>query len=210
MPKIAANGLTFHVQQAGAGPDVVLIHGITGDLSIWFLCKAMTVLARSGSGSRRSTSGGTATPTSRRPATPRATTQPTCLRSWTTSGSGRRKSSAIQLRRGDRAARGGSRRPNGSKRWCLSDPYFPGLRHLEDLSRWNHWQVVPPGGSRRRDRTRRASTGMISGKFFDQVMHLDEERPAHAPQVGRPPDDRVGSSASATRPAATIRRPRRD
>ena len=22
----------------------------------------------------------------------------------------------------------------------LSDPYFPALRHLEDVSRWGHWQ----------------------------------------------------------------------
>ena len=47
MPKIHANGLNFHYQQAGEGPDVVLIHGVTGDLSIWFLCKAMGVLGRS-------------------------------------------------------------------------------------------------------------------------------------------------------------------
>ena len=46
MPRLEANGLTFHVQQAGSGPDVVLIHGVTGDLSIWFLCKAMVELAR--------------------------------------------------------------------------------------------------------------------------------------------------------------------
>src|SRR5580704_17752410 len=45
MPKIVANGMTFHYQQAGEGPDVVLIHGVTGDLSIWFLCNAMTDLA---------------------------------------------------------------------------------------------------------------------------------------------------------------------
>ena len=47
MPKIHANGLNFHYQQAGEGPDVVLIHGVTGDLSIWFLCQAMEVLGRS-------------------------------------------------------------------------------------------------------------------------------------------------------------------
>ena len=47
MPKLKANGLSFHYQQAGSGPDVVLIHGVTGDLSIWFLCEAMGVLARS-------------------------------------------------------------------------------------------------------------------------------------------------------------------
>ena len=45
MPRIAANGLQLHVQQAGSGPDVILIHGLTGDLSIWFLCRAMVDLA---------------------------------------------------------------------------------------------------------------------------------------------------------------------
>ena len=45
MPRVTANGLNFHYQQAGSGPDVVLIHGVTGDLSIWFLCRAMAVLA---------------------------------------------------------------------------------------------------------------------------------------------------------------------
>src|SRR5262249_18598570 len=46
MPQIQANGLKFHYQQAAAGPDRVLIHGLTGDLSIWFLCQAMGTLAR--------------------------------------------------------------------------------------------------------------------------------------------------------------------
>src|SRR5689334_20621076 len=45
MPKIDLHGRKFHVQQAGEGPDVVLIHGVTGDLSIWFLCRAVTELA---------------------------------------------------------------------------------------------------------------------------------------------------------------------
>ncbi len=45
MPRLKVNGLTFHYQQAGEGPDVVLIHGVTGDLSIWFLCNSITELA---------------------------------------------------------------------------------------------------------------------------------------------------------------------
>ena len=43
--ELTANGLNFHYQQAGSGPDVVLIHGVTGDLSIWFLSRTMGVLA---------------------------------------------------------------------------------------------------------------------------------------------------------------------
>ena len=47
MPILAVrDGLRLHVQQSGAGPDVVLIHGVTGDLSIWFLCKAMQELGK--------------------------------------------------------------------------------------------------------------------------------------------------------------------
>ncbi len=37
MPKALANGIHIHYQQAGEGPDVVLIHGVTGDLSVWYL-----------------------------------------------------------------------------------------------------------------------------------------------------------------------------
>ena len=36
MPRILANGIQVHYQQAGEGPDVVLIHGLTADLSMWY------------------------------------------------------------------------------------------------------------------------------------------------------------------------------
>lgn len=37
MPKVLANGIQTHYQQAGDGPDIVLVHGLTGDLSVWYL-----------------------------------------------------------------------------------------------------------------------------------------------------------------------------
>jgi pimeloyl-ACP methyl ester carboxylesterase len=37
MDKAAANGILLHYQQSGEGPDVVMIHGITGNLAIWHL-----------------------------------------------------------------------------------------------------------------------------------------------------------------------------
>jgi pimeloyl-ACP methyl ester carboxylesterase len=38
MPKIVLdNGLRIHYQQVGAGPDVVMVHGITGNLAVWHL-----------------------------------------------------------------------------------------------------------------------------------------------------------------------------
>jgi len=36
MPKIAANGIEVHYQQRGEGQDVVLIHGITSSLAMWY------------------------------------------------------------------------------------------------------------------------------------------------------------------------------
>ena len=37
MAKVAANGIQLHYQQAGQGPDLAMIHGITGNLAIWHL-----------------------------------------------------------------------------------------------------------------------------------------------------------------------------
>jgi pimeloyl-ACP methyl ester carboxylesterase len=57
----------------------------------------------------------------------------------------------------------------------LSDPSFPALRHLEDLSRWGHWQNF-------RDEALQAGVTLSAehwydlGRFFDQVRDLDGER----------------------------------
>jgi pimeloyl-ACP methyl ester carboxylesterase len=57
----------------------------------------------------------------------------------------------------------------------LSDPYFPALRHLEDISRWGHWREF-------RNEAEDAGVTLSDehwydlDKFFDQVMHLDAER----------------------------------
>ena len=57
----------------------------------------------------------------------------------------------------------------------LSDPYFPALRHLEDVSRWGHWQnfrkEAEDAGV-----TLSADTWYDLTTFFDQVLHLDDER----------------------------------
>ena len=37
MDKAQANGIQLHYQQSGTGPDIVMIHGITGNLAIWHL-----------------------------------------------------------------------------------------------------------------------------------------------------------------------------
>ena len=37
MPKILANGINLHYLQVGCGPDIVMLHGLTGNLAIWHL-----------------------------------------------------------------------------------------------------------------------------------------------------------------------------
>lgn len=37
MPMASTNGMNIHYLQAGKGPDTVLIHGLGGNLAIWFL-----------------------------------------------------------------------------------------------------------------------------------------------------------------------------
>src|SRR6185312_4187164 len=173
MPKLKVNGLTLHVQQAGEGPDVVLIHGLTGDLSIWFLCKAMSELARThcvtafdlrGHGySDVPPSGYTS-----------ADQAGDVLALMDEIGADRAKlvghsfGAVIALHAAVLA-------PDRVESIVLSDPYFPALRHLEDLSRWGHWEAFHKEAAE-------AGVNLSSehwydlGKFFDQVMHLDGER----------------------------------
>ncbi len=37
MPKIRANGIDIHYQRVGSGPDMVMLHGLTGNLAVWHL-----------------------------------------------------------------------------------------------------------------------------------------------------------------------------
>lgn len=37
MPKILANGINVHYQRVGSGPEIVLLHGLTGNLAVWHL-----------------------------------------------------------------------------------------------------------------------------------------------------------------------------
>ena len=37
MPHVNANGVNLHYQQAGAGPDVVLLHAVTANMAVWLV-----------------------------------------------------------------------------------------------------------------------------------------------------------------------------
>jgi pimeloyl-ACP methyl ester carboxylesterase len=173
MPKLNANGLNLHYQQAGSGPDVILIHGVTGDLSIWFLCDAMGVLARSFRVTAYDLRGHGYSDFPRDGYT-----------SADQAGDVLALMDALEI---DRAVLVGHSfgaviamhaailHPDRIDSVVLSDPSFPALRHLEDLSRWGHWQNF-------REEASQAGVTLSDehwydlGRFFDQVLHLDGER----------------------------------
>jgi pimeloyl-ACP methyl ester carboxylesterase len=173
MPFTTVNGLRFHYQQAGTGPDVVLIHGVTGDLSIWYLCKAVQTL----SGSHRVTAydlrghGYTDAPPSGYTSADHAADLFALMDSI---GAGRASLVGHSFG-GVIAAHAAVLAPERVEAVVLSDPYFPALRHLEDVSRWGHWQNF-------REEARRAGVELSDehwydlGRFFDQVLHLDGDR----------------------------------
>jgi len=173
MPVHTINGLNLHVQQHGSGPDAVLIHGLTGDLSIWMLCRLMQTLGAS----HRVTAfdlrghGYSDAP-------------PTGYTSADHAGDLLALMDHLGIARARLvghsfgavvAAHAAAIAPERVDALVLSDPYFPALRHLEDLSRWGHWQSF-------RKEAEDAGVALSVeywydlGKFFDQVMHLDDER----------------------------------
>src|SRR3954463_2597593 len=139
MPFCQANGLKFHYQQAGEGPDVVLVHGVTGDLSIWFLCKAIQTL----SARHRVTAfdlrghGYSDAPPSGYTSADHAADALAIMDHFGIGHArlvGHSFGAVVALHAAVLA-------PDRVDALVLSDPYFPALRHLEDLSRWGHWQA---------------------------------------------------------------------
>jgi 3-oxoadipate enol-lactonase len=45
MPLIDLDGIRFHYLQKGSGPDVVLIHAVTSNLSVWLFINLVSILA---------------------------------------------------------------------------------------------------------------------------------------------------------------------
>ena len=173
MPKISVNGTTLHIQQAGTGPDVVLIHGVTGDLSIWLLCKAMQELAKSHRVTAFDLRGhgySEVTPEGYTSADHAADVLALMdhIGAKTAKLVGHSFGAVV-------AAHAAVIAPDRIEAVVLSDPYFPALRHLEDISRWGHWRAF---------RIEAEEAGVTLSdehwydldKFFDQVMHLDADK----------------------------------
>jgi pimeloyl-ACP methyl ester carboxylesterase len=173
MPFLEINGIKVHMQQRGAGPDVVLIHGLTGDLSIWFLSNAIQTLSathRVTAYDLRGHGYSSAPPNGYTSADHGAD-----LFALMDAVGARRASLVGHSFGGVIAAHAAVLAPERVESLVLSDPYFPSLRYLEDVSKWGHWQNF-------REEARNAGVELSDehwydiGKFFDQVVHLDEEQ----------------------------------
>jgi pimeloyl-ACP methyl ester carboxylesterase len=196
MPFVRANNLRFHYQQAGAGPDVVLLHGLTGDLSIWLLCQAIQRL----SASYRVTAfdlrghGYTDVP----PAGYTSADHAADLFGLLDALGAERAHVVGHSFGGVIALHAAVLAPERVASVTLSDPYFPALRHLEDASRWGHWEAF---------RQEALDAGVVLsdehwydlGHFFGQVQHLDGERMLKFRQaVGLPGLNRLRRLAETT------------
>jgi pimeloyl-ACP methyl ester carboxylesterase len=173
MPFVNVRGLRFHYQQGGAGPDVVLIHGVTGDLSIWFLCNAVQSL-----GATHRVTAFDLRGHGYSDAPPRGYTSADHAADVLAlmDALGIERASLVGHSFGGViAAHAAAVAPGRVESVVFSDPYFPALRHLEDVSRWGHWQYF-------RAQAECAGVELSDehwydlGRFFDQVLHLDGDR----------------------------------
>jgi pimeloyl-ACP methyl ester carboxylesterase len=46
MPFVTSRGIKLSYRQDGAGPDVVLIHGVAGNMAVWYLCGLVRALSQ--------------------------------------------------------------------------------------------------------------------------------------------------------------------
>ena len=171
MPFVTLKGLKFHYQHAGSGPDVLLIHGLTGDLSIWLLSQTIQALSISHRVSAYDLRGhgySDAPPSG-------YTSADHVVDLFALMDHLGVEDAALVGHSfgGVIAAHAAALDPARVRSVVFSDPYFPSLRHLEDVSRWGHWQ----------DFRKEASDAGVTltdehwydiGKFFDQVRRLDE------------------------------------
>ncbi|MFO0907750.1 MAG: alpha/beta hydrolase [Isosphaeraceae bacterium] len=172
MPFVRLRDVKFHYQQAGSGSDVVLIHGVTGDLSLWFLSRTLQVLSQD----HRVTAydlrghGYSEAP----PEGYTSADHAEDLLALMDQLGIERATLVGHSFGGVIAAHLATMAPERTHALVLSDPYFPSLRHLEDVSRWGHWQNF---------RQEAEDAGVLLsdehwydiGRFFDQVLHLDGE-----------------------------------
>jgi pimeloyl-ACP methyl ester carboxylesterase len=185
MPRIAVGDCHFYYQQTGRGPDVVLIHGITGNMAVWPLIDLIDNLAVDFRATYFDLRGHGYSDTPQSGYT-----------SADMAGDLRGLQQALGL--GPMYLVGHSfgavvalhaavLYPDEVQGVVLSDAYFPALHHLQpDITRWEGWQDY-------KAQTQRAGLEVSPDDWFDvgklcrQAASLSPERLAmFLAEVGRP------------------------
>jgi pimeloyl-ACP methyl ester carboxylesterase len=174
MPRVTVEGMKFYYQQAGSGPDVVLLHGVSGNMAIWPLINLMPALAADFRVTAYDLRGHGY-----------SDTPPTGYTSADMAGD------LVKIQRalgvgpmyvlghsfgGVIALHTAVLYPEAVAGLVLSDPYFPGLRHLEtSVGKWTGWQEY-------KEQANRAGLEVTEedwfdvGQLFKQTANLPPER----------------------------------
>jgi pimeloyl-ACP methyl ester carboxylesterase len=164
MPRIAVDGMKFYYQQAGTGPDVVLLHGVTGNMAIWPLIDLIDVLSVDFRVTAYDLRGHGY-----------SDTPPTGYTSADMAHDLRRLQEALGLGPsyllghsygGVIAMHAAVLYPDTVAGAILSDPYFPSLRYLEaDVASWSGWREY-------KEQTQRSGLDIPDEAWFDVGLVL--------------------------------------
>lgn len=174
MPRVTVEGMKFYYQQVGQGPDVVLLHGVSGNMAIWPLINLMPLLATEFRVTAYDLRGHGY-----------SDTPPTGYTSADMADDLVKIQRALGLGPmyvlghsfgGVIALHAALLYPEALAGLVLSDPYFPGLRHLEtNVGNWSGWQAY-------KEQANRAGLEVTEedwfdvGQLFKQTAHLPPER----------------------------------
>ncbi len=139
MPYVDLDGIDFHYQQTGQGPDVVLVHAVTSNLAVWLFSNIVDALASDFRVTLYDLRGHGM-----------SDAPPSGYTSADMAGDLKKLHAALELEPAYLvghsygaviAMHAAVLYPDIVKGLVLSDPYFPGLKHLEpNLGRANVWQ----------------------------------------------------------------------
>jgi pimeloyl-ACP methyl ester carboxylesterase len=166
MPRISVDGMKFYYQQVGQGEDVVLIHGVTGNLAIWPLIDLLNILARDFRVTAYDLRGHGYSDTP--------------LTGYTSADMAEdlyKLQQALGLGPsyllghsfgGVIAHHAAVLYPDTVAGVILSDPYFPGLRHLEaNVTQWDGWEEF-------KQESARAGLEVSDEQWFDVDQFLQQ------------------------------------
>ncbi len=179
MPRVSIDGMRFYYQQTGRGPDVVLLHGISGNMAIWPLINLPQTLA----GDFRVTAydlrghGYSDTPATGYTSADMAAD---LIEIQQALGLGPMYVLGHSFG-GVVALHAAVLYPEAVAGLVLSDPYFPSLRRLHsDLSGWSGWQDY-------KEQAARAGLAVTEEAWFDvgQLLRQTAELPPEREEMFR-------------------------